>query len=160
MVRKSRLQSQVVPCQRLKKCYLMPPCLTLSNIRYVLMVKWSNPETGVAPYPTSWCSSYWKGSLLVAFDYSRQLYLLYSTSVDWTLMTTIIEEGKLWIQTSFTLLKKIDLGIHFLVLDGLGKSIQKTHWKTNMIGVCWFMLLYLFFLSRQGLAEDSWKTVQ
>ena len=26
----------------LKKWYLMPPCLTLSIIRYVLRVKWSN----------------------------------------------------------------------------------------------------------------------
>ena len=33
-------------------------------------------ETSSAP-PTSQCSSYWKGSLLVALDYSRQLYLLY-----------------------------------------------------------------------------------
>ena len=28
------------------------------------------------PSPTPRCSSYWKGSLLVAFDYRRQLYLL------------------------------------------------------------------------------------
>ena len=40
-------------------------------------LKWSNPEKGVAPSPTPGCSSYWKGSLLVAFDYGRQLYLLY-----------------------------------------------------------------------------------
>ena len=25
--------------------------------------------------PTPWCSSYWKGNLLVALDYSRQIYL-------------------------------------------------------------------------------------
>ena len=35
---------------------------------------------GVAPSPTSRCSSYWKGSLLVALDYGHQLYLLYNTS--------------------------------------------------------------------------------
>ena len=51
-----------------------PPCLTFSNIRYVSRVKWSNPGKGVAPSPTSRCSSYWKGTLLVALDYSRQLY--------------------------------------------------------------------------------------
>ena len=49
--------------QRLKKWYLIPPCLTLSNIRYVSRVKWSNPGKGVAPFPTPQCSSYWKGSL-------------------------------------------------------------------------------------------------
>ena len=31
---------------------------------------------GVAPFPTPWCSSSWKGSLLFALDYGRHLYLL------------------------------------------------------------------------------------
>ena len=54
----------------------MPPCLTLSIIRYVSRVKWSNPGKEVAPSPTPWCSSYRKGSLRVTLDYGRQLYLL------------------------------------------------------------------------------------
>ena len=33
MVRETGVQSQVELYQRLKKLYLMPPCLTLSNIR-------------------------------------------------------------------------------------------------------------------------------
>ena len=37
---------------------LIPPCLTLSNIRYVSRVKWSNPRKGVVPIPTPRCSSY------------------------------------------------------------------------------------------------------
>ena len=32
--------------------YLMPPCLTLSIIRYGSTVKWSNPGKGVAPFPS------------------------------------------------------------------------------------------------------------
>ena len=63
-----------------KKWYLIPPCLTLSNIKYVSRVKWSNPGKGVAPFPTPQCSSDWKGSLLVTLDYSRQLYF-YNTKV-------------------------------------------------------------------------------
>ena len=55
---------------------MIPPCLTPSNIRYVSRRKWSNPGKGVAPALTPRCSSYWKGSLLVALDYGRQLYLL------------------------------------------------------------------------------------
>ena len=51
--------------------------LTLSNIRYISMVKWSNPGKGVPLFPSSLCSIYWKGSLLFALDYGRQLYLLY-----------------------------------------------------------------------------------
>ena len=54
---------------------MIPPCLTLGNIRYVSRVKWSNPWKGVAPSPTPQCSSYWKVSLLVILDYRRQLYL-------------------------------------------------------------------------------------
>ena len=61
----------VIP--KTQKWYLIPPCLTLSNIRYVSRVKWSNPGKGVAPSPTPRCSSYWKGSLLVALDYGCQL---------------------------------------------------------------------------------------
>ena len=53
---------------------MIPPYLTLSHIRYVSRVKWSNPGKGVAPFLTSRCSSYWKGSLLVALDYGGHLY--------------------------------------------------------------------------------------
>ena len=35
-----------------RQWYLMPPCLTLSIIRYGSRVKWSNPGKGVAPSPT------------------------------------------------------------------------------------------------------------
>ena len=31
------------------KWYLIPPCLTLRDIRYVSRVKWSNPGKGVVP---------------------------------------------------------------------------------------------------------------
>ena len=64
MVRETRVQSQFKSYQRLKIWYLMPPCLTLSIIRYVLRVKWSNPGNGVVPSPTPQCSSYLKGSQL------------------------------------------------------------------------------------------------
>ena len=71
MVRETWVQSY----QRLKKWFLMPPCLTLSIIRYGSRVKQSNPVKGVAPSPTPWCCSYRKGSLRGTPDYGRQLYL-------------------------------------------------------------------------------------
>ena len=74
MVRETWVQSPVASYQRIKKWYLIPPCLTLSNIRYVSRVKWSNPGKGVAPSPTPRCSRYWKGSLLVALGYGHQIY--------------------------------------------------------------------------------------
>ena len=52
----------------------MPPCLTLSIIWWGSRVEWSNSGKGVVLSPTRWCSSYWKGSLLVTLDYGRQLY--------------------------------------------------------------------------------------
>ena len=47
MARETWIQSQVEPYQR-KKWYLMPPCLTLSIIRYGSRIKWSNPGKRVA----------------------------------------------------------------------------------------------------------------
>ena len=49
MVQAIWIQSSVESYQRLKKWYLIPPCLTLSNIKYVSRVKWSNPRKGVVP---------------------------------------------------------------------------------------------------------------
>ena len=48
MARETRVQSKVASYQRVKNWYLIPPCLTLSIIRYVSRVKWRNPENGVA----------------------------------------------------------------------------------------------------------------
>ena len=62
------IPGRVIP-KTLKKWNLIPPCLTLSIIRYGSRVKWSNPGNGVAPSPTPWCSSYRKGSLRVTLDY-------------------------------------------------------------------------------------------
>ena len=70
------------------KWYFIPPCLTLSNIKYVLRVKWSNPGKEVAPSPTYRRCSYWKGSLLVALDNGRQLYLSFLFHSLWILHTS------------------------------------------------------------------------
>ena len=40
-------------------------------------VKWSHPGKGVAPFPAPRCCSYWKRSLQVALDYSRQHYFYF-----------------------------------------------------------------------------------
>ena len=75
MGQKTGVPSQVESYQKLKKWFLIPPCLTLSIIRYVSRVKWSNPKKGVAPSPTPQCSSNWKGSFQVALNCRCQLYL-------------------------------------------------------------------------------------
>ena len=83
MVRETWVQSRVKSYQRLK-WYLIPPCLTLSNIRYVLRVKWSNPGKGVASSPIPRCNSYWKGNVLVALDCGRQQLVFFKTLSDLT----------------------------------------------------------------------------
>ena len=72
---KRSIPGQVIPKTKTKKWHLMPPCLTLSITKYGSRVKWSNLGKGVAPSPTPWCSSYYKGNLRVALDYGHQLYL-------------------------------------------------------------------------------------
>ena len=73
------IPGRVIP--KTQKWSLMPPYLTLSNIRYGSRVKWNNPRNGVAPFPTPWCSSYRKGSLRVTLDYGRELYFFYLDSL-------------------------------------------------------------------------------
>ena len=58
MVQETWLQSKFASYQILKKCYLILPCLKLSNIRYVSKVKWSNPRKRVPLSPTPRCGSY------------------------------------------------------------------------------------------------------
>ena len=80
--------------QRLKKWYLLPPCLILSIIRYVSRVKWRNPGKGVAPFPTPRCSSNSKGSLRATLESSRKLYffsLLYRGISDWRLKVDFLK---------------------------------------------------------------------
>ena len=74
------IPGRVIP-KKFKKWYLVPPWLTLSNIRYVSRVKWSNPRKGIVTSPTPRCCSYWKGSFLVAVDYSRQFYFIYIDNI-------------------------------------------------------------------------------
>ena len=87
------VKPQVAPYQRLLKWYLKPPSLTLSNIRYVSRVRWSNPRKGVAPSPSPRCSSYWKGGLVDALDNGRQLTVyLYIYIYMWRERFTFIPE--------------------------------------------------------------------
>ena len=62
--------------QRLKKWYLMPPCLTPS-IQKQIKGKWSNPWKWVAPLPIPQCSSYWQRSLWVTLNNSWPTYNLH-----------------------------------------------------------------------------------
>ena len=66
---------QVESYQRLKKWYLMPPCLTFSIIRYRSRVSGAIRGKEVEPSPTSQCNSYWKASLQVTLVNSRPTYL-------------------------------------------------------------------------------------
>ena len=82
----SSIPGRVIP--KTQKWYLIPPCLTLGNIRYVSRVKWSNPEKGVVPSPIPRSCSYWKGNLLVAPDCGHQLISIQFSSI-WSIDGTL-----------------------------------------------------------------------
>ena len=173
MVRETVVQSQVALYQRLYKCYLIPPCLTLNNIRYVSTLKWSNPGKLVAHSPTPRCSCYWKGSLLVALDYSRQLYLyliyvckqdLASNNLQWLIYyktqpsqtklapthTRIYIYIYIYIYTDINISKYIQ-AIYSLVLRHI-----------NILGIlCWRQCIFrtVLFLQRQWIESFVKKTM-
>ena len=64
-----------IPGRVIPKTQRMVLNASLLKNQYGSRVKWSNPEEGVAPSLTTRCCSYWKGSLRVALDYGRQLYI-------------------------------------------------------------------------------------
>ena len=57
---------------RTLKMVLATSLLNTQQYKVGIKGKWSNSRKGVAPSPTPRCSSYWKGNLMVTFDYDRQ----------------------------------------------------------------------------------------
>ena len=87
MVLETWVQSKVSSYQRLWKWYLIPPCLTLSNIKYVTRIKWSNDGKGVAPHQhlgvvAIEMGAFWSPSTTVTnFNY-MQLQLMHICNTD------------------------------------------------------------------------------
>ena len=103
---------------------MIPPCLTLSNIRYISRVKWSNPGKGVALSSTPWCSSYWKGSLLISLDYDRQLYFYLHQGV---------REGAIF----YPRLLHFPLDVYLITLSVQQGSIKYHFWVFSMTTWDW-----------------------
>ena len=137
----------------------MLPCLTLSIIRYGSVVKWNNPGKGVMPSSTPWCSSYWKGSLRVALNYNRHLYLLYLLYIHKTFVNNFYKYLKLYtkLRKNFIILtKNICLGSdsatsrstpHCLVMVvqwfGLYLSSYESFWMFSLYDfVCFGLMAY------------------
>ena len=130
MFRDTWVQSQVASYQRLWKWYLKPSCLTLSNIRCVSRVKWSNPGKGVAPFPIPWWSSYRKGSHRVTLDYSRQLYFtFYCPSWRWVSMRVT---GVLW-GWALSFMKMTDDASEWSWLSGITAHSRICSWHLKLL---------------------------
>ena len=157
MVWETWVQSQVASYQSLQKWHLIPPCLTLSNIRYVSRVKWSNPGKGVALSPTPWCSSYWKGSLLVALDYSRQLYCLPLRLIAFNMPTgqcdtEAMDSGRFRYMTASTFLPAQTLE---------GSTIQESNCSNGLwvhIKFLEFALFSFLYFSAKEKSKIMWNT--
>ena len=114
----SSIPGRVLP--KTQKWYLMSTCLTLSIIRYGSSMKWVNHKKGVAPSSTPWCCSYWKGSLRVTLDYSRQLTYLLSMSL----------KAKSFVN------KYSDINSNFVFIF-ISISITLAAWKkTTVVAIC------------------------
>ena len=66
------IQGRVIP--KTQKMVLDAFLLNTQHYKVRIKGKVGQFREGVAPSPTSWCSSYRKGSLRVTLDYGRQLY--------------------------------------------------------------------------------------
>ena len=74
------IPGRVIP--KIQKMVLDASLLNTQHYKVRIKGKVEPSREGVAPSPTSWCSSYRKGSLRVTLDYGRQLYLLiYGNSI-------------------------------------------------------------------------------
>ena len=71
--------------------------VALLNARYGSKVKWRNPRKGVAPSPTTWCSSYRKGSLRVTLNYGRQLIYIYIYIVIHRQIVSLYHISSVWL---------------------------------------------------------------
>ena len=69
------IPGRVIP--KTQKMVLDASLLNTQHYKVRIKGKVEPSREGVAPSPTSWCSSYRKGSLCVTLDYGRQLYFFY-----------------------------------------------------------------------------------
>ena len=69
------IPGRVIP--KTQKMVLDASLLNTQHYKVRIKGKVEPSREGVAPSPTSWCSSYRKGSLRVTLDYGRQLYFTY-----------------------------------------------------------------------------------
>ena len=72
------IPGRVIP--KTQKMVLDASLLNTQHYKVRIKGKVEQSREGVAPSPTSWCSSYRKGSLRVTLDYGRQLYFTYFAS--------------------------------------------------------------------------------
>ena len=70
------IPGRVIP--KIQKMVLDASLLNTQHYKVWIKGKVEPSREGVAPSPTSWCSSYRKGSLRVTLDYGRQLYFYFT----------------------------------------------------------------------------------
>ena len=71
------IPGRVIP--KILKTVLDISLLNTQQYKVSIKGKFEQSRKGAAASPTPLCSSYWKGSFLIALYYSRQLYLLIPT---------------------------------------------------------------------------------
>ena len=151
IVWETRVLSQLKLYQRLKKCYLMPPCLIFSIINYWSRVNGATQVSKtllsiladlnsavvwiVSIFPliyscssTLWCSSYWKESLRVALYYSQPTICLLKSQRILSLSYSRTNSG---------------LCIYYLSVWSSSCLLHNSQWVTIPTHSC--LLLYFFY---------------
>ena len=134
-----------------KKWYLMPPCLTLSIIRYGSRVKCCNPGKVVPPSPTPWCSSYRKRSLRSP----TLLFYIWKTGSKSEKYTHTHQKKKAQglqkvIFLSFDLFTNVQLFGTFLHQNIKPSSVQYFCWKNKQI-------IETFIIAKLLFSFDIWR---
>ena len=140
----------------------MPPCLTLSIIRYESRVKWSNPGKWVAPSPTLQCISYWKRDpsghprlqsptlLRIMCEY----FFYFKTSIAWNLVCLMV----LFFKSEYRILAFITSVIFFLSFLLFLPLVSVTLLFLFVDGgvVFWMIILRIINCLKHSLGVSSW----
>ncbi len=99
MALETGIQSQVESYQRFKKWYLIPPCLTLSIIRYVSRVMWGNPGKGVALSLHLGVVAIEKGAFGLPLTMVANFTFLLTMNYHFTLIAVVMSHFSFWVST-------------------------------------------------------------
>ena len=145
-----------IPCgvlPKTQKWYLMLPCLTLSIIRCISRVKWSNPQKGVAHSPKPRCSSYRKRdpsscNLLRPPTFTVYISIIYSFIFPFSRFFQVFFLSfflSFLIFTFFFISCFRDLNFHSSLIFGFSTLLSSTHSFSHFLFLFSHIFIFIFY---------------